>query len=79
MTKEKLAVATDSQIFKCISAQLEFIEYKFKTSDPPTEEDKERITLGALAAREFETSDPEYADILFKVAYLFKHPEIDKL
>ncbi len=33
-------------------------------------EKRDSLTLGVYAAREFETSDPDFADILFKVSYL---------
>ena len=30
------------------------------------------MTMGVYAAREFETTDPDFADVLFKVEYLAK-------
>jgi len=36
----------------------------------PAAEERRRLTLGVYAAREFEASDPDFADVLFKVNYL---------
>ena len=38
----------------------------------PTEEEAERITLGAIAVRNLEEEDPEYADWLKELAYAFR-------
>ncbi len=79
LTNERLALAPDFQILRSVKAQLDFILDSFQKNKKPTDAEKERVTLGVLAVREFEDNDPEYADILSKVSYLYKHPEIDEI
>lgn len=79
LTNERLAVAADFQILKSVKAQLEYILDSFQKNKIPTDVEKDRVTLGVLAVREFEDNDSEYADILEKVSYVYKHPEIDEM
>ncbi len=79
MTNERLAVAADFQVLKSVKAQLDYILDSFRNNRTPTDTEKNRVTLGILAVREFEGSDSEYADILEKVSYLYKHPEVDEI
>lgn len=79
LTKERLAIAPDFHTLKSVKTQLDYIFDAFQKNNPPTDAEKDRITLGILAVREFEDTDPEYAEILTKVSYLYKHPEIDEI
>jgi hypothetical protein len=72
MIAERLSAAPDFEIFESIKNQLEFIRKTVEPGRKPTEDEKERLTLGIYAAREFETSDPDFANVLFDIAYLFK-------
>ncbi len=55
-----------------IKRQLDFMEECTKGSRSPTAEEADRITLGPIAARNFEESDPEYATWLKELDYGFR-------
>ena len=59
-------------IYDSIRAQLRFIRDCVSTNRKPSDAELDRLLLGVYAAREFETSDPAFADVLFEVEYLFK-------
>ena len=69
MTDERLLRSPDWNVYRSIRAQLAFVQEHLIARTPIAEEDRRRLILGVLAAREFETSDPEYADVLFEVSY----------
>ncbi|MBI3561303.1 MAG: hypothetical protein HY080_06260 [Gammaproteobacteria bacterium] len=79
LTNDRLAITPDFHLLKSVKAQLNYILESFKQNTKPTDAEKDRITLGILAVRDFEVSDSEYADILEKVSYLYKHPEVDEI
>lgn len=79
LTNERLAISPDFQILKSVKAQLVYILDAIQKDKSPTDSEKNRVTLSILAVREFEANDSEYADILEKVSYLYKHPEIDEI
>jgi hypothetical protein len=70
LTDERLQQSPEFNLYRSIRAQLEFIQGHLNEQTPIAESDRQRLILGVLAAREFETSDPDYADVLFKVSYL---------
>lgn len=72
MVAERMAAAPDFEIFDSIKNQLDFIRTTVETGRRPTNDEKERLTIGVYAAREFETNDPDFANVLFDIAYLFK-------
>ena len=57
-------------IYLSIERQLEFLAELIASGRPLTEDKRRSLTLGVYAAREFEASDPEFADVLFMVNYL---------
>jgi Tse6 toxin immunity protein Tsi6 len=59
-------------IYDSIRAQLTFIRDCVSANRKPSDAELDRLLLGVYAAREFETSDAEFADVLFEVEYLFK-------
>ena len=69
MTDERILQSPDLTVYRSIRAQLEFVQGHLIDRTPIEERDRERLILGVLAAREFETSDPDYADVLFEVSY----------
>jgi hypothetical protein len=71
MISERVATAPDFEIFQSIKNQLDFIGATVAAGRKPTEKEKESLTIGIYAAREFETSDPDFANVLFDIAYLF--------
>jgi hypothetical protein len=70
LTDERIRQSPEFSLYRSIRAQLEFIVDHVEGRTPIAESDRRRLILGVLAAREFETSDPDYADVLFKVSYL---------
>jgi hypothetical protein len=69
LIRARLARTPDFRMYQSIEKQLVFIEDLLQRNAVPTAEDKERLNIGLLAAREFETNDPDLADVLFKVDY----------
>jgi hypothetical protein len=69
---QRLAVDPAFPLWRSIANQLEYVKRTVAAGERPAPEDVDRLTLGVYAAREFETSDPELADVLFTVEYLFK-------
>lgn len=69
---ERLAASGGARIYDSVKAQLSYVKRTVEARATPDPEQVRGLTLGVYAAREFETSDPEFADVLFKVEYLFK-------
>ncbi len=72
MVDERLRASPDFVIYDSIKAQLTYIQRTIAAGEHPAPEMLDRLTIGVYAAREFETSDPAFADVLFDVAYLFE-------
>lgn len=70
-TDEKLAFDPNRTMLKVIRAQLEFMERCVQGGRSPTEEEGDSITIGAIAVKNLEEEDPEYADWLSELAYAF--------
>jgi hypothetical protein len=68
MVQERQASGLD--IYVSIQRQLEYLKTTLDSGQRPTDEKIASLTLGVYAAREFETSDPEFANMLFAVNYL---------
>ena len=68
---ERLAKSPDFGLFQSVQKQLEFIKETLTSGKRPSAADKDRLTIGVLAAREFEDNDPDLADVLFRVSYAF--------
>lgn len=62
--------ASGLDIYASIEAQFRFLQAALQSGERPAEEKIDSLTLGVYAAREFETSDPEFANVLFAVNYL---------
>lgn len=73
MTAEHLRRVPASPMYQSIGAQLDAIASDLATGNAPTPEIQDRIMFGVYAAREIEDVDPEYADVLHKVSYVYKH------
>lgn len=69
MTDERILQSPEGQVYRSIRAQLAFVQGHLIDRTPIAEEDRQRLILGVLAAREFETTDPDFADVLFDVSY----------
>jgi Tsi6 len=72
MVERRLTESNGARIYDSIKAQLTYMKQTIDASAKPDPDKVRSLTLGVYAAREFETSDPEFADVLFKVEYLFK-------
>ena len=72
MVEERLKDSGGAQIYDSIKAQLTYIKTTIDAGVKPTDDKLDKLLLGVYAARELETSDPEFAEVLFKVEYLFK-------
>ena len=59
-------------LYDSVRAQLHWINNALASTDPPVPDRTDELLLGIYAAREFESSDPELADMLFSIEYLFK-------
>jgi hypothetical protein len=58
------------ELYLSIERQLEHLQGLLDRGEPLAEETRASLTLGVYAAREFETSDPPFAEVLFAVNYL---------
>jgi hypothetical protein len=70
LVRDRLQASPDFSIYLSIQRQLAYLKEIIAASQVLTEEKRASLTLGVYAAREFETSDPDFADVLFKVSYL---------
>jgi hypothetical protein len=76
---ERLAISPDARIYGSLKAQLTYIRQVVHHERPRDAADDDRLLLGRYAAREFETSDPDFADVLSKVQDLYDRlPAIEK-
>ena len=71
MTDERLTAAPRDML-KSIRTQLSFMRDTIAAGRAPTVDEKNRLTIGVIAAREFEDSDPAYADALADASFAFK-------
>ncbi|HEX2687541.1 MAG TPA: immunity protein Tsi6 family protein [Kofleriaceae bacterium] len=72
MVEQRLQQSNGARIYDSIKAQLTYMKQTVEARAKPTDDKLDSLTLGIYAAREFEASDPEFADVLFNVEYLFK-------
>jgi hypothetical protein len=70
MVRHRRQASPGFSIYRSIQRQLEYLKETVDAGQVPTEEKRSSLTLGVYAAREFEASDPDFADVLFKVNYL---------
>lgn len=62
--------AQGTGLYDSVHAQLSWIKAALAAPGSPDRERLSALLLGVYAAREFETSDPEVADLLFDIQYL---------
>ena len=72
MTAERLRSSVGARIYDSNMAQLTYVRNTVLVGRQPKPEMLDRLLLGLYAAREFATTDPEYAGVLFDVGYLFR-------
>lgn len=69
LVSTRLTSAPDFTIFQSIDAQLDYVEKVLRDSSADRSRLKD-INVGLYAVREFEESDPEFAEELKKVQYI---------
>jgi hypothetical protein len=75
MTQQRRTGVSDGlthAMYTSIHNQLQFMHHTVASGAVPTLEEKNRLTLGVIAVREFETPDVEYCDALCNVVFDFK-------
>jgi hypothetical protein len=73
MVEQRLAAAGGAApVHLSLRAQLRYVRGLLETDTRPTPEDLDRLTMGVYAAREFEASDPDLAEVLFGIEYQAK-------
>jgi hypothetical protein len=70
MVRERLQASPDFSVYLSIQRQIEYLQTAVALAQSPDPEKIDSLTLGIYAAREFETSDPDFADVLFRIHYL---------
>ncbi len=72
MTQERLRPPT-LDLYTVIEQQIDFMRGFEAVGTEPTEEERESVTVGVIAVRNFEEVDPEYFRVLIEAAYRFRH------
>jgi hypothetical protein len=70
IVEKRTAVNAGAGLYGSVAAQLRWIQDALAATQPPDQERLDSLLLGHYAAREFEMTDPELADVLFEVQYL---------
>ena len=70
MTDEARRTNPDAAIFRSIEAQLRAIRSDVVRAGPFDPTIQKRVNIGLLAVREFEQTDPGYAEVLERIAFL---------
>ena len=60
-----------SGLYDSVRSQLLWVQQALSAGEPPDRAQADKLLLGVYAAREFEAADPELADLLFGIQYLF--------
>lgn len=75
MTEERLErvpAGTVHDMFSSIRNQLEFMDRTVAAGSVPTVAEKNSLSLGVIAVREFEATDMAYCDAICDAVYAFK-------
>ena len=73
LTADAVAANPTSQLFGGIANQLRAIRQDVERGGPFDPSIQARVTLGVLAVREFEQTDPEYADLLHEINFQYRY------
>lgn len=71
LVEQRTSRCAGSGLYGSVRAQLTWIQQTLASGAPPDPERANSLLLGVYAAREFEETDPELADLLFAIQYLF--------
>ena len=72
MTQERITLAPGVDVYVLIEQQLDFMRGFEAVGVDPSESDRERISIGVIAVRNFDDVDPEYSRVLCEAAYRFQ-------
>jgi hypothetical protein len=72
ITEQRLTVNPGWQLYESIAAQLRYVGAVVRGERARDDELDDKLLLDLYAAREFETSDPPFSDLLASVHYLYK-------
>ena len=75
VTDEMVRQHPSFQLALMIQPQLTFIAQFLNGDRVPTPQERARVNIGVIAVRNFEDTDPEYADWLEALNYAFDHWE----
>jgi hypothetical protein len=70
MVRERRQASPSFSVYRSIQRQIECLQAAVALGQSPDPEKIDSLTLSVYAAREFETSDPDFADVLFRIQYL---------
>ena len=70
MVRARLRASPGFSVYQSIQRQIEYLQAAVALGRSPDPEKIDSLTLGVYAAREFETTDPDFADVLFRIHYL---------
>jgi Tsi6 len=70
MVRERLRASPGFSVYRSVQRQIEYLQAAVALGQSPDPEKIDSLTLSVYAAREFETSDPDFADVLFRIHYL---------
>ena len=70
MIRERRRASPGVSVYPSIQRQLEYLKSAVALAESLDPEKIDSLSLGVYAARECETCDPEFADVLFNVHYL---------
>ena len=71
LVDERIAASPSARIYDSIKAQLTYVRAVVHGEQQRDSATDDKLILGLYAAREFETSDPPFASVLFKIHYLY--------
>ena len=70
MARERAQASPGFAVYLSVQRQIEYLQEAVALGQSPDPEKIDSLTLGVYAAREFEASDPDFADVLFRIHYL---------
>lgn len=71
MTQKRLRPPT-LDLYRVIEAQIDFMQAFEAAGVEPSEAERERVTVGVIASRNFDEVDPRYSYVLIVAAYRFR-------
>lgn len=60
-------------LYRVVEAQLDYMQAFEAAGVEPSDDERERVTVGVIAARNFDDVDPWYGRVLSVASYRFRH------